>query len=56
MFAGRAFWTVFAVTGLFLTLSMTELVRTWPQAQAGVVTYERTCPIHTGTAGTPHAR
>ena len=56
MFGDKSFLTVAVVAGLFLTFATTEFVRTLPQAQAGLVTYERTCPISSAPAGAHHAR
>ena len=56
MFGEKTLLFVVVATVLFLTLATTELVRAWQPAQAGLVMYERTCPIHTVTAGAHHAR
>ena len=49
MFGDKALVFVVVATIVFLSLVMTQLVRAWQPAQAGLVMYERTCPIHTAS-------
>ena len=56
MFGDKTLVFVVVATVVFLALAMTQLVRAWEPAQAGLVMYERTCPIHTTAAAARHAR
>jgi len=56
MFGDKALLFVVVATIVFLSLAMTELVRAWQPAQAGLVMYERTCPIHSTAATAHHVR